>query len=183
MWLLQTALSLMHPKQKLMWIAYWATAVPFFEKHIGHAFNLSSEAWHGFLPGGVGLSSERQGDEWLGADWATLKSFQTIMADWLKLNFFERERDSPGPHNYINTSDHNIVLSIELFYLTLYPIFIYSLDILCEYMHVWQKLDMFQQGSMIMTKWTWHQINWLFNWQYTLLIVICFEYRENHLKA
>lgn len=58
-------LSLMHPKQKLMWIAYWATAVPFFEKHIGHAFNLSSEALHGFLPGVEGLGSERQRTEWL----------------------------------------------------------------------------------------------------------------------
>lgn len=60
-----------------MRIAYWATAVPFFEKHIGHAFNLSSEARHGFLPGVEGPSSERQEDEWLGADWATPKSFQT----------------------------------------------------------------------------------------------------------
>ena len=67
-----------------MQIAYWATAVPFFEKHIGHAFNLSSEAvklWssearRGFLHGVEGPSSERQEDEWRGADWATPKSLQ-----------------------------------------------------------------------------------------------------------
>ena len=35
----QTVLSLRHTKQKLMRTAYWATAVPFFEKHIGHALN------------------------------------------------------------------------------------------------------------------------------------------------
>lgn len=55
--------------------------MPFYEKHIGHAFNLSSEAQHGFLPEVERPSSEKQEDEWLGADWATPKSLRTIMAD------------------------------------------------------------------------------------------------------
>lgn len=87
---MQTALSLMRAKQKLMWRAYWAAAVPFFEEDIGHAFSLSSEARRGVLPGIEGLSSERHEDEWLEADWATPKSYQTIMTEFIILNIVFR---------------------------------------------------------------------------------------------
>lgn len=86
-WLLQTALSLMHAKQKLMWIAYWATAVPFFEKHIGHAFNLSSEARH-----------------WL-SSWSRRAEFRETWR-WVAGNWLGHTKELPNYNGEVNNTEY-----------------------------------------------------------------------------